>query len=209
MLLDSPRAGAGGGLGSNLAAEAADDLYDKANLNEKVDPLDGVRPQQYANIVPCATLQREVVNSFMAVEELALIAFWDLNKSKNIFECSHHFYVPSPKKRNVKQVGNIEVYQVLYSSPHSKDVFFFFEAPAVSAGENISEMQEAREKKLQCAFLKLTPEQYGDEEESPEEACSRIASTQINAHCEDFKVVDFDGLLGRQIEYFHRTPYHD
>ena len=59
-----------------------------------------------------------------------------------------HFYVPNPKKRMVRDVGGTQLYEVLYSSVHNKDVFLFFEGPEVGPDENIAFIEQTREKKL-------------------------------------------------------------
>ena len=64
------------------------------------------------------------------MEEIAVIAFWELSDNGlDKFECSRHFYVPNPKKRMTRDIKGTELYNVLYVSPHNKDVFFFFEGP--------------------------------------------------------------------------------
>ena len=46
--------------------------------------------------------------------------------------------MPNPKKRMVKDVGGTQLYQVLFTSEETKDVFLFFEGPELEIDEDIA-----------------------------------------------------------------------
>ena len=54
----------------------------------------------------------------------AVVAYWAM--FNDCFECERFFFVPNPCKRMILKSEKAELSQVLYSSPHTKDVFLFF-----------------------------------------------------------------------------------
>ena len=74
-------------------------------MHESFDPLQGPRANHYADIAPCAELQSDLTRVFTGAKEVAIIAFWDLEKETDTFECVRHFLVPNPKMRMVKDIG--------------------------------------------------------------------------------------------------------
>ena len=90
----------------------------------------------------------------MDAKDLAVIAFWDLDPEEDKFKCSRFFIVPSPMKRTIKEVGDgSTLSQILYSSQHNKEVFFFFMGYDIKAIEDLNE--HPNDNKLHIAFLKL------------------------------------------------------
>ena len=71
----------------------------------------------------------------MDCEEFAIVGFWNLIKrpaDKNgtqeadKYKCTRRFYIPNPMKRMVRSQGETNLYTILYTSHHSKDIFFFY-----------------------------------------------------------------------------------
>ena len=44
-----------------------------------------------------------------------------------MFKCSRFFIIPDPVKRIIRDVGGTVVYQVLFVSEKTDDVFFFYD----------------------------------------------------------------------------------
>ena len=84
-------------------------------------------------------MQSQTVNVYEKSDEFAVVAFWDLNVDKvsqvsnqkkdeqNKFICTRFFCIPNPKKRTIQDSDGTELHQVLYTSTHTNDIFFFFE----------------------------------------------------------------------------------
>ena len=85
------------------------------------------------------------------------MAFWDLHET-DVFNCTHFFKIPNPRKRIVRDVDDTKLYQVLFTSQHTDDVFFFWKGREVhieNDEDNSPYYIESEEQKLQMAFLKL------------------------------------------------------
>ena len=63
--------------------------------------------------------------------EFAAIAFWDLTET-DVYKCSRFFVVPNPQKRVIKDVRGTLVYQVLFESSETHDIFFFWKGKSAS-----------------------------------------------------------------------------
>ena len=74
--------------------------------------------------------------ALMNCEEYAIVSFWDLEEQSDKFVCVRFFLIPNPMKRMVMDSDGTQLYQVLYSSPHTNDVFFFFKGYSQS-GEDL------------------------------------------------------------------------
>lgn len=81
----------------------------------------------------------------MGCTHFAVVGFWDFNSSEDKYECARFFIIPNPMCRNV-QNKDITLQQILYTSEHTDDVFFFFKGYA-------SKTSITHE--LQVAFLNL------------------------------------------------------
>ena len=119
-------------------------LYKKDNLYEEIDDVNGVAPEHYAD-VGLSESQKLAIRAYMGCKEYAVIGFWDLDLESNKFKCSRFFITPSPLTRTISRSGDTELYQVLYSSPHNKEVFFFFRGHQVTIGQDIEEDIESNE----------------------------------------------------------------
>ena len=64
--------------------------------------------------------------AYMGCKEFAVVAFWDLDKDTDLFICKRFFIAPSPMSRTVKDCDGTKIEQVLFTSHHTKDVFFFY-----------------------------------------------------------------------------------
>ena len=122
-------------------------------LYEDVDLLNGVSPNEYANIKKSSS-QALAIAAYQNCTEFAVVAYWDLEESTDTFECSRYFLIPNPMKRMVSDVGGTQLFEVLYTSQHSKDVFFFFKGYEQQANDDLVDVV-SNEFKLQCAFLNL------------------------------------------------------
>ena len=110
-------------LGAGQLQQEQTSIYE--DLNELVDPVNGISAVQWADIA-VSPWQQKFVDNEQACEEMALVAFWDMDKEKDVMICQRFFVVPNPMKRVVKKVDGTELCQVLYVSEHTKDIFFFF-----------------------------------------------------------------------------------
>jgi len=78
----------------------------------------------------------------MGCKEFAVIAYWDLDLETELFECSRFFVAPSPMKRIVADSDGTKLSQVLYTSTHNKDVFFFFKGHDLVGGDDLDEVND-------------------------------------------------------------------
>ena len=136
----------------------------------------GVEPLHYADIKQSPS-QRQMVRVQMNCQEYAIVATWDLDPDTDKFICSRFFLIPNPMKRMVKKASGTELFQVLYSSPHSKDVFFFFKGYALSGGEDIG-ISDMNEYVMQCAFVNLNM--------NPDDVKRVISHRGLEHHCHGF-----------------------
>ena len=90
----------------------------------------------------------------MNAKELALVAFWDLDPTKDQMVCKCYFMIPNPMKRMIKTADGTNMYQVLYVSQHTKDVFFFFKGYKIDGGDDLENTRK-NEYRTQCAFINL------------------------------------------------------
>lgn len=88
---------------------------------------------------------------------------------------------------------------MLYSSPHTKDVFFFFKGYELgaTAGDDLDDVVQ-KGYKLQIAFLNLVIT-YDEKEELGE-------SRYIVEHCRNFQTISQDSILEKIVHYFNVTP---
>ena len=77
-------------------------------------------------MAPQAQDDDQVSNAMRTCQEYAVIAYWELESVTDTFECARFFFVPNPCTRTIRKGENSNLRQVLYSSPHSNDVFFFY-----------------------------------------------------------------------------------
>ena len=101
-------------------------MYLNNNLNENINEVLGVSPEHYANVVEDSNY-KDGFNAMTECENYAVIGFWDLKKVSDTFKCVRFFVMPDPYMRMISKCDDTELYQILYSSQHSKDVFLFFE----------------------------------------------------------------------------------
>ena len=95
------------------------------NLDEVVDPIDGITNREFARLRPFENPEAVDEN------EIAVIGFWRLNKNQ-VFRCYRFFLVPKPMKREIKETAETYLQQVLYtgnrpSPDRPGEIFFFYE----------------------------------------------------------------------------------
>lgn len=135
----------------------------------------------------------------MECQEFATVAFWDLDALTDQFNCTRFFIMPNPMKRTIQDVEDTQLDQVLFSSPHTKDVFFFFKGfeQGATAGDDLDDVVQ-KGYKLQIAFLNLVitydeREMLGD-------------SRYISEHCRSFHTISEGSVLDKIVHYLNDTP---
>ena len=109
---------------TGLYGEQDTRLYSTKGLFREVDKLLGIQNQHYADVkMSKANLIGQTTRQ--DCKDFAVIAFWDLHKT-DVFNCSRFFIVPNPIKRIIKDQRGTLVNQVLFTSEHTKDIFFFW-----------------------------------------------------------------------------------
>ena len=78
------------------------------------------------------------MRAYQGCKEFAVVAFWDLDASDR-FACSRFFVIPNPMKRTIRDCEGTELQQVLYTSSHTNDVFFFFKGFEPGGGDDLDE----------------------------------------------------------------------
>ena len=89
-------------------------------------------------------------------------------------------------KRMVEKANGTELFQVLYSSPHSKDIFFFFKGYAIDGGEDIK-ISDRNEYVMQCAFMNL--------DINPDDAKRVVELRNLEHHCHGFVKIKETSVL--------------
>lgn len=172
-------------------------------MNEEVDQLAGVAPEHYANI-GMSKSQFLIERALMNCKEFGVVAFWDLSSEDDQFKCSRFFIAPNPMKRTIKDSQGTKLDQILYASPHNKEVFFFFKGYEsnwindLGAGD---EDEGLKMHKLHIAFLHLNL----DEQKKASIGDTRL----ITNHCKNLTVIQENGILSSFIEYLDKTKYAD
>ena len=87
--------------------------------------------------------------------------------------------------RMILKSEKAELSQLLYSSPHTNDVFLFFKGYHVNSPNTQT---------LQCLVLDLGLDK-------------KVTSRDKNDHCKIFYMIDESSLLGLFIDYLDCTPY--
>ena len=176
--------------------EVSEDLYKPNALNEEVDQLAGISAEHYANISKSQS-QKLAIRAYMNAKDFAVVAFWDLKEVDDTFKCTRFFIVPNPMKRTINESEGTKLEQVLYSSPHNKEVFLFFK------GYEVQQLDEDMnpEHKLQIAFLKLDI----DIKQTEWLSDTRL----IINHCREFSTIREDSVLASFIEYLNVTEFAD
>ena len=116
------------------------------------------------------------------------------------FKCNRFFVAPDPFKRTIRNCEETELHQVLYSSPHSKDVFFFYRGYGQSSGDDLNEVSND-EKKMICAILKLDP--------TEDEKSTVLESRHLKHHCERTLPIDETSFLAEFIRDLDSTGYDE
>ena len=125
-----------------------------------------------------------------------MVAFWDLHET-DVFNCTHFFKIPNPRKRIVRDVDGTILYQVLFTSQHTNDVFFFWKGNEIHLDNNEDAPYYIKDEdaKLQIAFLKLNF--------TPEEQVALVQSKQIVDNAESIFTVGKDSVLELYLNDLH------
>ena len=115
----------------------------------------------------------------------AIVAFWGISEWNDCFKCKRFFFVPNPKMRMIQKSEKAELSQLLYSSPHTNDVFLYFKGYHVNS---------PRTQTLQCLVLDLGLDK-------------KVTSRDKKDHCKRFYMIDESSLLGKFIDYLDCMPY--
>ena len=93
------------------------------------------------------------------------------------------------------------LYQVLYSSPHNNEVFFFFKGYPQSGGDDLENDGPGKSTKTQVAFINLTPS---------EEELEMVGEFRaVDKHCHGFVTLKEHGILDTFITTLNTTEYHE
>lgn len=204
MLNSRSKSGTGmGGMTSQRSATAYGGgdktLYE--DLHEAVDVIAGIEPHHYCNIGRSGS-QRLMNRALMDCQEYAIVSFWDLDEQgTDKFYCTRFFIIPNPMKRMVIDAEGTVLYQVLYSSPHNNEVFFFFKGYPQSGGDDLDGDGPGKSTKTQVAFVNLTPTQ---------EELDRVGEFRaVDKHCHGFVILKEHGILDEFITTLNTKEYYE
>ena len=93
--------------------------------------------------------------------------------------------MPNPKMRMIQKSEKAELSQLLYSSPHTNDVFLYFKGYHINS---------PKKQTLQCLVLNIGLDKY-------------VQSQKMKDHCKSLYTIDESSLLGEFIDYLDCTPY--
>ena len=127
--------------------------------HQSIDPKTGVSAFKHAKVVAVASEISDALDALTTCEQYAVVAFWGLQAHTDCFKCDRFFKVPNPYKRMIRNSEKAELSQVLYSSPHTNDVFLFYKGYHASSPRTLA---------MQCAILNLS---------------SKVQSRDIKDHC--------------------------
>ena len=91
-----------------------------------IDKVSGVSASHYGEVIGAEAKENDIFKALTTCKEYAIIAFWSLHPEDDTFECDNFFYAPNPYKRTIRKDDNIKLSQVLYSSPHTNDIYLFY-----------------------------------------------------------------------------------
>ena len=78
-------------------------------MREKIDVIQGVQPDIYANITKSA-MHDDLVKAQDNCEHYAYVAFWELDDKEKKFVCIRFFIVPAPMKRMIVEADGSELF---------------------------------------------------------------------------------------------------
>ena len=104
-----------------------------------------MRAWHYADAVPSSEADDAESLAMSHCEEFAIIGYWKLTED-DTFKCYRSSDVLDPNKRMIRKCEETEMFQVLYSSHHTKEVFLFHKGYSSS---------DSGKKEMQCLVLNL------------------------------------------------------
>lgn len=170
--------------------------------------MTGVSPVRWADIRPSFNQQQMQIDAKQNCQEYAIIGFWKLDPKKDTMVCKRFFIVPNPMKRMIKNTEGTFLYQVLYFSEHTEEVFFFYKGyqaakdeSGKSADESEGEQHEMNEYVTHCAFIDL--------DQDVEESVASEQERTIDKYCKVIKPLKNESVLEMYLDYLHATDYKD
>ena len=147
---------------------------DPDNCRYDSNPVTGPSPFLYADVVAVDSENSEALDAMRTCERYAVVAFWSLSDYSDCQKCYRFFFVPNPSMRMIRKSEKSELYQILYSSAHNKDVFFYFKGYHKNSPHSQT---------MQCCILNLG---LGRD----------VSSRDIKDHCQSIDLIDESSLLG-------------
>ena len=140
------------------------------------------------------------IDAKMNCAEYAIVGLWDLDWEKDTLVCKRFFYIPNPLKRIVKNTDGTKLYQVLYVSEHTKEVFFFFKGYEQPKNEDLG-LYQPRQYQTQCAFLDLDPDLVNKIKDERDRA--------MDKYCSNFTVIKKESVLQKFLLRMNESLYKD
>ena len=165
-------------------------LYLPVNLFNEKDHLLGIKNKHYADLVKSGN-DAVSAQARQNCKEFAVVAFWDLDPQTDVFKCTRFFIIPDPVKRIIRDVCGTVVYQVLFVSNKTDDVYFFFDNQA-------ADQATEGEKSILMSFIKLKPE----EQEIDDIGDNRL----LDVHCEQPIPIKSKSVLSTFINFIDDRP---
>ena len=134
--------------------------------------------------------------------EFAVVAFWDLDKT-DVFVCNRFFIIPSPFKRSVMDAKGTSVHQVLFTSEHTKDVFFFWRGVEMSLVDDLTHESDDSLKsiEMQIGFLNLNLTDTQIQEIGEERL--------LSMHCSEIQTIKEGTLVHKFLTDLNEQPVKD
>ena len=134
--------------------------------------MSGVSVNRHAKIVAVDSENSDALDAMTTCQHYAVLAFWGLNRDTDCLKCRRFFFVPNPFKRMILRSEKAELSQVLYSSPHTNDVFLYFKGYHPTSPSTLT---------MHCAILDLD---YSED------------SRDMKDHCKITYTIEESSLLG-------------
>ena len=144
------------------------------HLNWDNDALTGVYAKHFSKVIAVNSESSDALDEMTTCEQYAVIASWGLHPRTDCFKCDRFFFVPNPYKRRIRNSEEAELSQVLYSSPHTNDVFLCFRGYHAISPRTLT---------MQCVILDLSLDKSA-------------TSRDIKNHCKRSYAIDESSLLG-------------
>ena len=118
-------------------------------MHDQSDSVTGVSAFEYGKVEAVDSESSDALDALTTCDQYAVVAFWGLHPETDCIKCYRFFFAPNPYKRMIRNSEKAELSQVLYYSPHTNDVFLYFEGYHASSPRTLI---------MQCAILDLRSE---------------------------------------------------